>query len=103
MTVTTHAGITGTLATPAVRRQKLIAAVLVGTLAFAAGAQAQETMSPLVKQMFNGGWPDKAAVEQLNKDRLYYSALEAYSLTLPALNTIGMRDGSEAKFGKGYG
>ena len=59
-------------------------------------------MSPLVKQMFNGGWPDKAAVEQLNKDRLYYDAIEAYRVTLPALNTIGMRDGSEAKFGKGY-
>ena len=52
--------------------------------------------------MFNGGWPDKAAVEQLNKDRLYSDAIEAYRLTLPALNTIGMRDGSEAKFGKGY-
>ena len=68
-------------------------------LAFAAGAQAQEPMPPLVKQMFNGGWPDKA-VEQLNKDRLYYDAIEAYRLTLPALNTIGMRDGSEAKFAR---
>ena len=83
-------------------KQTFIAAVLVGALAFAAGAQAQETMSPLVKQMFNGGWPDKAAIEQFNKDRLYYDAIEAYRLTLPALNTIGMRDGSEAHFGKGY-
>ena len=82
--------------------KQLTFAALVGALAFAAGAQAQETMSPLVKQMFNGGWPDKASVEQLNKDRLYYDAIEAYRLTLPALNTIGMRDGSEAKFGKGY-
>ena len=71
-------------------------------LAFVAAAQAQETMSPLVRQMFNGGWPDKASVEQMNKDRLYYDAIEAYRLTLPALNTIGMRHGSEAKFGKGY-
>jgi Spy/CpxP family protein refolding chaperone len=39
-------------------------------LACTASAQAQETMSPLVKQMFNGGWPDKASIEQLNKDRL---------------------------------
>ena len=59
-------------------------------------------MPPLVKQMFNGGWADKASIEQLTKDRLYYDAIEAYRLTLPALNTIGMRDGSEAKFGKGY-
>ena len=84
------------------RKQTFIAAALVGVLAFAAGAQAQDTMSPLVKQMFTGGWPDKAAVEQLNRDRLYYDAIEAYRLNLPALNTIGMRDGSEAKFGKGY-
>ena len=78
----------------------LVAAAV--ALAFAAGAQAQETMPPLVKQMFNGGWADKASIEQLTKDRLYYDAIEAYRLTLPALNTIGMRDGSEAKFGKGY-
>ena len=78
----------------------LVAAAL--ALAFSAGAQAQESMSPLVKQMFDGGWPDKASVEQLNMDRLYYAAIETYMLTLPALNTIGMRDGSEAKFGKGY-
>lgn len=84
------------------KKYPFIAALLVVALAFAAGAQAQETMSPLVKQMFNGGWPDKAAVEQLNKDRLYYDAIQAYKLTLPALNTIGMRDGSEVKFGKGY-
>ena len=77
-------------------------AAIVGALAFAAVAQAQESMSPLVKQMFNGGWPDKASTEQSNKDRLYADAIHAYMLTLPALNTIGMRDGSEAKFGKGY-
>ena len=29
-------------------------------------AAAQETMTPLVKQMFNGAWPDKATIEQLN-------------------------------------
>ena len=80
----------------------LFAAAGAVVLTFAAVAQAQETMSPLVKQMFDGGWPDKSAVEQLNKERLYSDALEAYMLTLPALNTIGMRDGTEAKFGKGY-
>ena len=80
----------------------LTAAALVAALAFAAGAQAQETMSPLVKQLYNGGWPDKASIEQLNKDRLYCDAILAYRMILPALNTIGMRDGSQAKFGKGY-
>lgn len=62
----------------------------------------QDTVSPLVKQMYNGQWPTTAAVEQLNKERFYQSAIAAYVMTLPVLNTIGMRDGSEAKFGKGY-
>jgi len=52
--------------------------------------------------MYDGGWPDKQTVEQLNKDRLYQRAIEAYMMTIPALNMIGIRDGSEAKFGKGY-
>ncbi len=80
----------------------LLAVALIGAMAFAASAWAQDTMPPLVKQMFNGAWPDTAAVEQSNKDRLYSDAIETYKLTLPLLNTIGMRDGSEAKFGKGY-
>jgi len=63
---------------------------------------AHETMTPLVKQMFNGAWPDKATVEQLNLERLNQRGIEAYMQTLPILNTIGMRDGSEAMFGKGY-
>jgi hypothetical protein len=63
---------------------------------------AQEPASPLVKQMFNGKWPESSAVVQLNKEFYYQSAIKAYMLALPALNMIGMRDGSEAKFGRGY-
>ena len=33
---------------------------------------------------------------------MYQRSIEAYMMTLPALNMIGMRDGSEARFGKGY-
>jgi hypothetical protein len=69
---------------------------------FHAGAQAQETTSVLVKQLYDGKWPDKQTVEQLNKQRLYLRAVQAYMTTLPALNQIGIRDGSEGKFGKGY-
>jgi hypothetical protein len=37
------------------------------------------------------------------RDELYYQrAVHAYMTMLPALNVIGMRDGSEAAFGKGY-
>ena len=38
---------------------------------------------------------------ELNKERLYERGIEAYMMTLPVLNVIGMRDGSEGKFGKG--
>lgn len=59
-------------------------------------------MPPLVKQMYNGGWPDKATTDELLKEFVFQRGIAAYMLTLPILNTIGMRDGSEAKFGKGY-
>jgi hypothetical protein len=62
----------------------------------------QQSMSPLVSQMYSGRWPDQATVGQLNKDWFYQNAVAAYLMTLPVLNTIGMRDGSEAIFGKGY-
>jgi hypothetical protein len=82
------------------------AMILAASFALGAGSiptvQAQETTSPLVKQLYDGKWPDAAAIAQLTKDRLYQSGVEAYMMTLPALNMIGMRDGSEAKFGKGY-
>jgi hypothetical protein len=64
-------------------------------------AEQKAAVPPLVTQMFAGTWPDKAAVEQLNQERLYQRGIEAYMLSLPILNTIGMRDGSEGTFGKG--
>lgn len=78
----------------------LIAAVLACTVAFT-NAQAQD-MTPLVKQMYNGAWPDQTTIDQLNQEHIYQRGIEAYMQTLPILNTIGMRDGSEAKYGKGY-
>lgn len=56
---------------------------------------------PLVEQINNGRWLDpKEAVSLL--DELYYQqAIQAYMATLPVLNTLGMRDGSEAAFGAG--
>ncbi|MCJ7582762.1 MAG: DUF1254 domain-containing protein, partial [Candidatus Aminicenantes bacterium] len=81
-------------------RQKLIAVALVCAVTVTS-AQAQD-MTPLVKQMYNGAWPDQAEVAKLNQEYLYHRGIEAYMQTLPILNTIGMQDGSEAKFGKGY-
>ena len=40
--------------------------------------------------------------ESLRDELFYQRAIHAYMTMLPALNVIGMRDGSEAAFGKGY-
>ena len=59
-------------------------------------------VSPLVGMMYDGAWPDQAIADALISERAFHAATQAYLLTLPILNTIGMRDGSEATFGKGY-
>ncbi len=60
------------------------------------------TDSPLVKQMYNGQWQPKADQDKYLNELLFQRAVDTYMLTLSALNVIGMRDGSEAKFGAGY-
>ena len=73
-------------------------------LAILAGveAQAQETAPPLVKQINNGNWLSEEEAQELRDELFYQRAIHAYMTMLPALNVIGMRDGSEAAFGKGY-
>jgi hypothetical protein len=59
-------------------------------------------MSPLMKQINDGKWLSQKEAEDL-RDQLYYQrAIDAYMMMLPVLNIIGMRDGSEEAFGKGY-
>jgi hypothetical protein len=65
-------------------------------------AQAQETTPPLVKQLYNGNWPSEDEAQALIDELFYQRAIHAYMTMLPALNVIGMRDGSEAAFGAGY-
>src|SRR5271167_2566138 len=91
------------------RTQKLMAAALVGAIILAvtalhpAPAMAQDSsQSPLVTQVYNGQWPAQEDYAKFKDQLLFQRAVDAYMLTLPALNTIGMRDGSEAKFGAGY-
>jgi hypothetical protein len=57
---------------------------------------------PLVKQLNNGNWLPQQEAEALRDELFYQRAIHAYMTMLPSLNTIGMRDGSEATFGKGY-
>jgi hypothetical protein len=64
---------------------------------------AQDTPAPpLIKQLNNGNWLPKEEAEALRDELFYQRAVHAYMTMLPALNVIGMRDGSEAAFGKGY-
>ena len=66
-------------------------------------AAAQDKAAPpLVKQINNGNWLPQEEAESLRDELFYQRAVHAYMTMLPALNTIGMRDGSEATFGKGY-
>jgi hypothetical protein len=57
---------------------------------------------PLVEQLNNGNWLPQQEAEALSDELFYQRAVHAYMTMLPALNTIGMRDGSEAAFGKRY-
>ena len=62
---------------------------------------AQE-IPPLMKQINNGNWLEEAEAQELVDELYYQRAIQAYYEMLPALNTIGLRDGSEAVFGKGF-
>jgi len=65
-------------------------------------AQAKETAPPLVEKLYNGNWPSQEEGQKLRDELYYQRAIYAYMTMLPVLNTIGMRDGSEAVFGTGY-
>jgi hypothetical protein len=58
--------------------------------------------SPLLSQINDGNWLAQDEAESLRAELFYQRAVHAYVTMLPALNVIGMRDGSEAKFGRGY-
>ena len=75
-------------------------ACLSNSSAFAAPASAP--LSPLMKQLNNGNWLPQQEAQSLSDELYYQDAIHAYIQTLPLLNTIGLRDGSEAAFGKGY-
>lgn len=59
-------------------------------------------MPPLMRQNDNGNWPTDEEAQKLLDELYYQRAIHAYFNTLPVLNTIGMREGSEETFGKGY-
>jgi hypothetical protein len=62
----------------------------------------EPAVPPLVGQINNGNWLAEDEAQALVDELYYQRAVHAYMTMLPALNTIGMRDGSEAAFGAGY-
>jgi hypothetical protein len=88
----------------AVRRTVSTTALLVAAaLAVPQPAFAQEGKAPpLVEQVNGGNRLDPQEAEELRDELFYQRAVHAYMTMLPALNVIGMRDGSEAAFGAGY-
>src|SRR5215510_10665571 len=77
-----------------------IAALVVFSVA--SSSAVTQDAPPLVKQINNGNWLDEAEARSLVDELFYQRAVHAYMTMLPALNVIGMRDGSEAEFGAGY-
>jgi hypothetical protein len=83
----------------------LVSALLISSLSgitATSAQQQQEPAPPLIKQINNGNWLPQKEAEQLRDELFYQRAVHAYITMLPALNIIGIRDGSEATFGKGY-
>jgi len=78
-----------------------LAIAVVGIIESPVFAQDQAA-PPLIEQLNNGNWLPQDEAESLRDELFYQRAIHAYMTMLPALNTIGMRDGSEATFGKGY-
>jgi hypothetical protein len=79
----------------------IAASVIAALAAMTTPGHAQDA-PPLVEQLNNGNWLPQHEAESLRDELFYQRAIHAYMTMLPALNTIGMRDGSEAAFGKGY-
>jgi len=84
--------------------QRIFAVSALATaLACVSPAQAAEApASPLIKQLNNGNWLDPQEAESLRDELYYQRAIHSYITMLPALNTIGLRDGSQQAFGAGY-
>lgn len=64
--------------------------------------EASARLTPLIKQINSGNWLPHEEAQSLRDELYYQQAIQAYMAMLPALNVIGMRDGSETAFGAGY-
>ena len=77
----------------------------IATLSLAAPACAQSDLKryqELVDLPFVNGNLSAESVEKLQDELTFQRATQLYLWALPSLNMYGMKEGSEAKFGKGY-
>ncbi|QDT52257.1 hypothetical protein Pan44_02660 [Caulifigura coniformis] len=74
----------------------------VGLILILAAQAAAQNIPPLMKQINNGNWLDQKDAESFRDELFYQRACQVYMSMLPALNVIGMKDGSEKEFGAGY-
>ncbi len=56
----------------------------------------------LAQAPYSKGYLSPDSVGALQKELIFQRAVQTYLWALPALNMYGMKEGSEAKFGKGY-
>src|SRR5262245_47282654 len=85
------------------RRLLIVAATALVALApvIVPAARAQDAaIPPLMAQINGGNWLPQQEAERLRDELFYQHAVHAYMTMLPALNVIGIRDGSEAAFAK---
>lgn len=84
------------------KMHQLLVAALAVVLVALSPAVAQEDLPPLMRQINNGNWLPEDEAKQLSEELYYQRAVQAYLMTLPYMNTIGMRDGARASSGDGY-
>ena len=79
--------------------------LLTASIALPALAQTSDTKSrydELANLPFTGSYATDEAESRLKDEMLFEKAVQSYLWAMPALNIYAMKEGSEAKFGKGY-
>ncbi|MDX0802769.1 DUF1254 domain-containing protein [Sinorhizobium medicae] len=81
----------------------LLATIGAAALSISLGGPASANdRSALAGAPYTKGYLSPSDVQALGDELIYQRAVQTYLWALPALNMYGMKEGSEAKFGKGY-
>lgn len=89
-------------------RPHLLLAVLITAivaqpvLAAESTSASSEHYRALADTTFTEGFPSEGGIHALQDELFFQRAVQSYIWALPALNIFAMKEGSEAKFGKGY-